>query len=208
MEKVVIENPEIIGSEVVYDGYFKVSKYTVKDLKKEYIREVLEVKNSVSAIVYDTVKQKYIFTKQWRPGTQGYIVEIVAGSMDVVGERPEEALKREIVEEIGYKMDTCTHIRDFYVSPGGVTEIISLYYVEVSEKVSDGGGIGDEDIEVIEVDYLGVMGTLFFNPKDNVITPPYRLIDAKSIIAVNYVEMNRILGDMSNVLTQVRMNGF
>jgi 8-oxo-dGTP pyrophosphatase MutT (NUDIX family) len=132
----------------------------------------------------------------------------VAGSVDVVGERPEEALKREIVEEIGYRMDTCTHIRDFYVSPGGVSEIISLYYVEVSEKVSDGGGIGDENIETIEVDYLGVMGTLFFEPKDGVITPPYRLIDAKSIIAVNYVETNRMLKDMANVITQVRMNGF
>ena len=76
----------------------------------EYTREVFERGNSVAGIVYDTVKEKYIFVKQWRPGAEGDMIEIVAGSLDVEGEKPAEALKREIVEEMGYKVDLINHL--------------------------------------------------------------------------------------------------
>jgi ADP-ribose pyrophosphatase len=206
MENVVMDGPEITDKKTVYDGYFKVEEYQIKDGDKEYTREVWERGNAVAGIVYDTVKEKYLFTKQWRAGADGDMIEVVAGSLDVEGEKPEEALKREIIEEMGYKVDSMNHLKDFYVSPGGTTEIISLFYVEVSEKIGEGGGIDNENIEVIEVDYLGAMGTLFFEPdEDGNMLPPYQLIDAKSIIAVSMLEVDRILGDMANVLTQARM---
>lgn len=205
MENVVTDRPEITDKKTVYDGYFKVEEYQVKDGDKEYTREVFERGNSVAGIVYDTVKEKYIFTKQWRPGADGDMIEIVAGSLDNESEKVEEALKREIVEELGYKVDHMNHLKDFYLSPGGTSEIISLYYVEVSEKISEGGGINNENIQVIEVDYLGPMGTLFWNMDEGEMIPPYQLIDAKSIIAVSMLEVDRVLGDMANVLTQARM---
>lgn len=209
MENVVTkQGPEITGTEVAYDGYFKINKHTIKDGEVEYTREVFDRGNAVAAIVYDTVKEKYLFTKQWRPGAEGDMIEIVAGSLDIEGEKPEEALKREIVEEMGYKVDLINHLKDFYVSPGGCSEVCSLYYVEVSEKVGNGGGIDNENIEVIEVDYLGPVGTLFWNmdiENGGQMIPPYQLIDAKSIIAVSMVEINRVLGDMADVLTQAKM---
>ena len=208
MENVVTNGPEVLNKETVYDGYFKIDKLTIKDGDSEYTREVFNRGNAVAGIVYDTVKKKYLFTKQWRPGAEGDMIEIVAGSLDIEGEKPEEALKREIVEEMGYKVDLINHLKDFYVSPGGCSEVCSLYYVEVSEKVAEGGGIDNENIEVIEVDYLGPMGTLFWNMDEGQMIPPYQLIDAKSIVAVSMVEVNRILGDMADVLTQARMRSF
>jgi ADP-ribose pyrophosphatase len=204
-ENVVTNGPEVTDKKTVYDGYFKVEEYQIKDGDKEYTREVWERGNAVAGIVYDTVKEKYLFTKQWRPGAQGDMIEIVAGTLDIEGEKPEEALKREIVEEMGYKVDHMNHLKDFYVSPGGTTEVISLFYVEVSEKIGEGGGIDDENIQVIEVDYLGPMGTLFWNMDEGEMIPPYQLIDAKSIIAVSMIEVDRVIGDMANVLTQARM---
>jgi ADP-ribose pyrophosphatase len=207
MEENVVKQggPEITEVETVYDGYFKIDKLSIKDGDNEYTREVFKRPNAVAGIVYDTVKEKYMFVKQWRPGAEGDMIEIVAGTLDVEGEKPEEALKREIIEEMGYKVDLINHLKDFYVSPGGCSEICSLYYVEVSEKVAEGGGLDNENIEVIEVDYLGPMGTLFWNMDEGQMIPPYQLIDAKSIVAVSMVEVNRILGDMANVLTQARM---
>ena len=170
-----MDGPEITDKKTVYDGYFKVEEYQIKDGDKEYTREVFERGNSVAAIVYDTVKEKYLFVKQWRPGAEGDMVEVVAGSLGIEGEKPEEALKREIIEEMGYKVDNMNHLKDFYVSPGGTSEITSLFYVEVSEKIGEGGGIDNENIEVIEVDYLGAMGTLFFEPdEDGNMLPPYQ----------------------------------
>ncbi len=208
MENVVIDGPEITGTEVVYDGYFKVNKHSIKNGEAEYTREVVDRGNSVAGIVHNTETDKYLFVKQWRPGAEGEMIEIVAGSLDVVGEKPEEALKREIVEEMGYKVDHMNHLRDFYTSPGGLSEIVSLFYVEVSEKIGEGGGVDNENIEVIEVDYLGATGTLFWNmdvENGGQMIPPYQLIDAKSIVAVSIVETNRILGDMADVLTQAKM---
>lgn len=208
MENVVTHGPEIIGTKIVYDGYFKVNEHTIKDGDVEYTREVFDRKNGVAGIVFNTVTEKYLFVKQWRPGAKGDMIEIVAGILDVEGEKPAEALKREVTEEMGYKVDLINHLKDFYTSPGGTSEIISLFYVEVSEKISEGGGIDNENIEVIEVDYLGPTGTLFWNmdiENGGQMIPPYQLIDAKSIVAVSMVEVNRILGDMADVLTQAKM---
>ena len=208
MDNTVVQGPEITGTEVAYDGYFKVNKHTIKDGDNEYTREVFERGNSVAGIVHNTVTDKYLFVQQYRPGADGPMIEIVAGSMDIPGEKPEECLKREVTEEMGYKVDHINHLRDFYSSPGGTSEVVSLFYVEVSEQIDMGGGVDNENIEVVEVDYLGPTGTLFWNmdmENNGQMIPPYQLIDAKSIVAVSMVQVNKILGDMADVLTQAKM---
>ena len=145
MEDTVKQGPEVIKTEVVYDGYFKVNKITIKDGEVEYTREVFDRKNSVAGIVFNTITEKYLFVKQFRAPI-GDMIEIVAGSLDIPGEAPAEALKREIVEEMGYKVDLINHLRDFYSTPGACSEVVSLFYVEVSEKIGDGGGVDNENI--------------------------------------------------------------
>jgi hypothetical protein len=39
MENVVMDGPEITDKKTVYDGYFKVEEYQIKDGDKEYTRE-------------------------------------------------------------------------------------------------------------------------------------------------------------------------
>ena len=51
-----------------------------------------------------------------------------------------DAMIREIEEEIGYGVDKITLIDEGFVSPGGTTEMISVYFAEVSDKVGQGGG--------------------------------------------------------------------
>jgi ADP-ribose pyrophosphatase len=54
---------------------------------------------------------------------------------------PESAARREVEEETGCKLLKLEHISTFYVSPGGSSERILLYYVEVDEtsKIEAGG---------------------------------------------------------------------
>ena len=208
-----IANNEITHREMVYEGYTKMEKLKIKTEKGELDREVLRMGNSVSAIIKDTVKNKYIFVSQYRPGAEGVMVEIVAGKIDD-GEKPEESVKREIMEETGYKVDFIKHVNDFYTSPGRTDEIMSVFYVEVSEQINEGGGIGDETINIVEVEKLGLGGRLFFNDpskmgmevgKEEKIIPPYQLIDAKSLIAVMWLENSNTLRDMSEVITQSKL---
>jgi ADP-ribose pyrophosphatase len=213
MEQNVIDEHEVTNRETVYEGYVNVEKITVTKGDKSIDREVLKTGNGTSALIYDTVKGKYIFVEQFRGGAEGVMVEIVAGSIDE-GETPEQAAKREIMEETGYKVDTMTHIKDFYSSPGRTDEIMSIFYAEVSEQVNEGGGIGDEDISIVEVEQIGMGGRLFFQDPMNMemtagveqtMLPPYQLIDAKSLIAVMWREYNSTLKDMADVITQAKI---
>jgi ADP-ribose pyrophosphatase len=213
MEENVVLDYEISNRETVLEDFIKVEELTIKNKEKEIKRQVLKIGNSVGAVIKDTVKNKYIFVSQYRAGAEGLMVEIVAGKIDA-GEKPEEAIKREIMEETGYKVDNIEHLKDFYTSPGRTDEIMSVFYVEVSDKINEGGGIGDEEITLVEVEMLGLGGRIFFEDPLNMeinmneehkIKPPYQLIDAKSLVAVMCLENSNVLRDMANVITQAKL---
>lgn len=160
-----------------HKGFLNIDELTVKTRSgKEVKRELMVRPDGVASVVFDTIQKKFIFVNQWRPASNSEIIEIVAGTCDVEGEDPREAMIREIDEEIGYKTDKITLIDECYMSPGGTSELLSIYYSEVSEKISKGGGLEDEDIDVIEMDL------------DEVLTTRFR--DAKTIIGINYIKQN------------------
>jgi nudix-type nucleoside diphosphatase (YffH/AdpP family) len=169
----------IINREPKYKGYLNIDELTVKTKKgKEIKREVMRRKNAVAALVYNTETQKYIFVSQFRPGTGSDIIEIPAGVLDHAGEDPRDAMIREIEEEIGYGVDKITLIDEGFVSPGGTTEMISVYFAEVSDKVGKGGGVEgeDEEIDIIEMTREEMLNT--------------RFKDFKTIIAVQWARYN------------------
>ena len=161
----------------VYDGHFKIYELTIESKGKTFKREVLVRKNVVASLVYDTTKDKYIFVSQWRPGSESKLIEIVAGTLEE-GEDPIDAMKREILEEVGYKTDLIFKVAQCYLSPGGTTEFIDIFYSEVSEKVSEGGGLEEEneDIEILEFDKK----ELDKNYEDN------NFLDAKTLISIKF----------------------
>lgn len=162
-----------------YGGYLKVDEITRKTKSGHEVKqEVMVRKNAVAALVYDTEKQKYIFVSQWRVGSMGDIIEIPAGTLDHPGENPRDAMIREIEEEVGYKVDKITLIDECFMSPGGSSELISIYFCQVSEKIGEGGGLEEEheEIDVIEMTSSEMTQT--------------RFRDAKTIIAVNWAKYN------------------
>jgi len=174
---------EIIDvSKGVYNGFLKIDLLTVSDGKKTFKRELMVRPDAVAAIVYNTVTQKYLFTKQWRPARNSDVVEIMAGTLDHEGEDPVTALDRELNEELGYKIDKCEMINDCFVSPGGTSEKVKIYYVEVSEKISAGGGLEteNENIETIELTQQEMLS--------------YNFEDAKTVIGVLWVRYMLLIG--------------
>ena len=116
----------IIDRKQKYKGYLNVDEITYKTKSgKEGKREVMVRKNAVAALLYDTVKEKYILISQWRPGSASDIVEVVAGTLDKPGEDPQDAMIREIEEEVGYATDSIKLIDECYTSPGGSSEVIT-----------------------------------------------------------------------------------
>jgi ADP-ribose pyrophosphatase len=109
-----------------------------------------------------------------------WVTEVLAGVLEP-NEDPEAAIRREILEEIGYRVGDLMHIATFYMSPGGSSERIILYSAEVdnADKVTSGGGLAseDEDIKILEFS-LADLWAAFQSGE---------IVDAKTIIALMWL---------------------
>ena len=167
-----------------FDGYIKIDGAVFEDEKGEYNRFKVTRPDAVCAIVINVNSQEVILIKQHRYPIenkhQGNILEAVAGKIDA-GESPREALKREMIEEIGYDaIDTNIHGPiEFFPSPGYTSEKIYCFIVHVADhdKVNEGGGLESER-EGIELVYMPI--DEFKNMVGN-----GEIVDGKTIMASN-----------------------
>ncbi|MBC8733454.1 NUDIX hydrolase [Paraburkholderia sp. UCT2] len=148
----------------ILDDFFKVEQVHLRYEKfdgqmSSLVRRLnFERGDSVAAVIFNPKTKTLTLVNQFKYPTYekgpGWITEIVAGMIDK-GESPDAAIRREIMEETGYSITTLEHISTFYVSPGGSSERIILYYAEISNegRVESGGGVASEaeDILTIEI---------------------------------------------------------
>ena len=95
----------------------------------------------------------------------GVVIESCAGLVDKHGKNLYEIAKEEIEEEVGYSVSEkdIKYVRE-YVSEVGLSGHSShIFKVNVTDndKISDGGGIDSEDIEVVYVKYSDVKSLLY-----------------------------------------------
>ena len=121
--------------------------------------EIVESHDSVAILIYHTERKSFVLVKQFRPPVyhrngDGMTVELCAGLIDK-DKSLEQIAKEEIEEECGFevpleKIERITKVLSA-VGTAGVSQVI--YYAEVDEsmRVSQGGGIEDEQIEVVEI---------------------------------------------------------
>jgi UDP-sugar diphosphatase len=123
--------------------------------------EIVEAHDSVAVLIYHTSKDAFVLVKQFRPAVylnnnEGLTVELCAGIVDKNLSLMHIA-QEEIEEECGYRVtvDSMKKITSFHTSVGFAGSKQMLYYVEVDDsmKVSEGGGVDDEQIEVL---YLSI----------------------------------------------------
>jgi ADP-ribose pyrophosphatase len=187
------------NEETLFDEFFKVQRSMLQFEKFDgsYSPKVTRYSfskwDAVAILVYHTQKDAYILVRQMRyPPTHHaidpWIIEIVAGGI-TPGEDEVSAGRREVEEETGYQPLHMQRIMRFYVSPGIMSERITLFYTEVDEssRLTPGGGLldEDEDIQLIWVPRLAAMDWL----------AQQFVCDAKTIIALqwhlNTFEVNR-----------------
>lgn len=80
---------------------------------------------------------------------QSASLEIPAGKLDVEGEEPLEAAKRELGEEIGKRAASWSELKVFYTSPGFSDERVWLYLATGLEDDPDAVPDEDEQIEIV-----------------------------------------------------------
>lgn len=161
-------NIKNIKTEVLSDNWYTLRKVTFDHQMKsgEWVtqsREAYDRGNGAVILLYNSETKTVILTKQFRMPTylngnaDGMLIEACAGLLDA--DNPEDCIKRETEEETGFKITDIKKVFEVYMSPGSVTEILYFFVAEYSKyhKVNDGGGVDNENIEVLELDFTEAM---------------------------------------------------
>jgi ADP-ribose pyrophosphatase len=187
---------EILDKETTYQGFFKMVRFQLKHRlfnggwSTIFDRELLERGNSVGILPYDPQLDKVILIEQFRVGVithetaKPWMLEIVAG-MIKEGETAAEVAERELLEEAGLTLKKLSPLYEYWVSPGGSSERMTLFLGEVD--ASHAGGIHGlpEEHEDIYVHVLSVEDAL------NALHEG-KIRDAMTIIALQWLELTRV----------------
>jgi ADP-ribose pyrophosphatase len=71
-------------------------------------------------------RKRVLLVRQYRLPAAKYLWELPAGTLDP-GEKPLQTARRELIEETGYRARTWRKLASFFVSPGYVTERMTIY---------------------------------------------------------------------------------
>lgn len=153
-----IDTKNIKISECSDSKYIQIKQmsYIENGIQKTW--DIVSSHDSVSILIYNKDNNSIVLVKQFRPAVflrnnDGYMYELCAGLVDKENKTIEQIAIEEIYEECGYKVSELSKIAEFYSSVGTSGSKQSVFYVEVSnnDKVSIGGGIDNEYIEIVEI---------------------------------------------------------
>lgn len=174
---------EILHKEALYQGFFRMEKQGLRHRLFEggwsepIEREVFLRGNAVAAVMYDPKHRLIGLVEQFRIGalennTGPWLLEVVAGMIDK-NETPQQVVERELVEEAGFTPEKTHFICDYYSSPGGTTERLSLFCaVGDLSHISGIYGLEEEgeDIKVHTFDEKTVFEQLYSGRFNNAAT--------------------------------------
>ena len=193
MSKLENAKVEIVEDRTLSDDWYHLRKVTFDYTNSRgevhrLSRECYDRGHGATILLFDPARQVVILVRQFRmpaylTGHPGWLIETPAGLLD--GDAPEEAIRREVVEETGYEVRDIRFLFECFISPGAITDRIHFFYarVDIDHKVNDGGGLDEEheDIEVLEIplhEALSMIGT-------------GEICDGKTIMLLQWAALNR-----------------
>lgn len=120
-------NPRIISTGLdfkgrVWDVRRDVFEYNGHELTRDYV----DHPGAVAVLVMDE-DDRVLLIQQYRHPVRSRDWEIPAGLLDIEGEDPLVAAKRELAEEVDLVASDWSHLVTFHSSPGGSNELITVY---------------------------------------------------------------------------------
>jgi 8-oxo-dGTP pyrophosphatase MutT (NUDIX family) len=171
---------ERIGSKSIYDGkFFDVRLDRIRHEDGEVVeREFVGHPGAVGIVVLDGDDNLW-FVRQPREAVDiPDLLEIPAGKLDVEGENPLEAAKRELAEEIGKEADNWESLGSFFTSPGFANEEIHLFLATGISDVDVRPEVEENERIDVEVRPLGELDAILAETKDSkTLVALYRLRD-------------------------------
>jgi ADP-ribose pyrophosphatase len=118
---------ETVRSETVFSGkLITVRRDEVRLRQGKTTEREIVVHAQTVAILPVLEDGRLVLVRQYRKAAEQVLLEAPAGGIDG-DETPEEAVRREMIEETGYRAGALEHLCSFYTSPGFTTEYMHLY---------------------------------------------------------------------------------
>ncbi|MBY5397341.1 NUDIX domain-containing protein [Rhizobium leguminosarum] len=184
---------KIVSEETLSNGWTRLSSYLLdyidrKGATQRLKREVYHRTPAACILLYDPKRDLVVLVRQFRlavhlNGDPAWIIEVPAGLLD--DDHPEAAIRREAMEETGYRLRDARFLFKSYTSPGAVTEVVHFFaaLVDIADRVAEGGGLDEEheDIEVLEI------------PLDEAaaMIETGEIFDVKTIVLLQWALLNR-----------------
>lgn len=182
-----------IEVEVIADAWYVLRRATFEHRlpdgtwRREQ-REAYDRGNGVCALLHDPVRGTVLLVRQYRlpahlnDHPDGMLLELPAGLIDA-GEDAAEAIRRELVEEVGHDVTDLRRLWQLYMSPGSVTEHITFFTGTYGEhtRVGDGGG-ADGEHEQVDIVELTVTDAMRMVDSGDI-------VDAKTVLALQHLLM-------------------
>jgi nudix-type nucleoside diphosphatase (YffH/AdpP family) len=185
-------NPDVrdVRIEVLSDAWYTLRRATFQHRQPdgtwvEEQREAYDRGNGVAALLRDPDRGTVLLVRQYRlpahlnDHPDGMLLEVPAGLIDD-GEDADEALRREIEEEVGHRVDDLMLVHRLYMSPGAVTEHLSLFTGTYGERTRTGSGGGAAD----EAEHIDVVEVLLDDTRAMVADG--RICDGKTVILLQH----------------------
>ena len=135
-------------SEEIYRGKFLTFRKTSANW--EYVTR--SKAKGVVAILAITDDKQVVLTEQYRPPVGRNVIELPAGLAGDIPLQEEEPLvtaaKRELKEETGYEAKNWTMLSEGTSSAGLTDEFVTMFYATGLTRMTQGGGVGGENIKV------------------------------------------------------------
>jgi len=151
--------PEVtLDSQTVYAGrLIEVHKDTVRLPNGATTSREIVLHPEVVVMLAVLKDGRLVMVRQYRKAVDRVLVELPAGGIDP-GETAEDAVRREMIEETGYRAGALQHVTSFYSSPGITTELMHLYTVT---QLTPGSPTEESDqLEVVLVTLEEALGRI------------------------------------------------
>ncbi len=153
-------------------------------------RETYDRGDGAAILPYDPVRRTVLLVRQFRypayvNGHPEPMIEAIAGLLDEAD--PLATISKEAEEEAGFRIRAPKRVYEAFMSPGAVTERLSLFIGEygLGDRVNDGGGVHGEgeDIEVLEPSFEEALAMVGDG----------RIVDAKTIMLLQHIRLAGLL---------------
>jgi nudix-type nucleoside diphosphatase (YffH/AdpP family) len=184
-QRVRIERIETLSRGWADNQLYSVD-YERRDGRREHLhREVHDHGHGAAVLPYDSQRQTVLLVRQFRLpaylcGAGEDLLEACAGLLD--GNPPAECARREAREELGFDLKNIREVASTFMTPGAVTERITMFLADYREadRIGLGGGEAHEgeDIEVIELPCSEALAMAVEG----------RIIDAKTVMLLLFLD--------------------